>query len=123
MNAQVIRLHAKGAPFPISGKNGLLLVPRKWRLLYRDYGAVGVEMKKGIRREQLKQAKMKFLLWASASQLPFCQVSQTIGSVEVMHMRVASLGIALLARHVHDVHTIAGSDTHMRTDRSAKVVL
>ena len=84
MPLQAMRLHAKGAPFPISGQNDLLLVPRKWRLLYREYGAVGVEMKKGIRREQLKQAKMEFLLWASASNLPFCQVSQTIESVELI---------------------------------------
>ncbi|KAK9810813.1 hypothetical protein WJX73_009254 [Symbiochloris irregularis] len=73
VRGEVVRLHAKGAPFPISGKNDILLVPRKWHLQPVEYAVAGIEMKKGLRQEQLKQAKIEFLLGASHSNLPFCQ--------------------------------------------------
>lgn len=74
MPLQTRELDAKGAPFKASGRNDALLTPCKWHTLMADYAAGGVNFKKALHPEQLVQAKLDFLCWASASKLPFCQV-------------------------------------------------
>lgn len=60
--------------FPVSAKNHLVLSMRRYHAMYELGAVLGVELKKKLTWQGLRQAEVEFYLWADSSLYPFIQL-------------------------------------------------
>ena len=72
---QTVTLAFDGLPYHVSGRNDNLVSLRRFHNDPLHGGVLGVELKKKLAWASVRQAKTEYMLFATKSWYPFCQVS------------------------------------------------
>ncbi|KAG5179455.1 hypothetical protein JKP88DRAFT_75049, partial [Tribonema minus] len=69
-----LRKHVNGVLFPVSSRNDQLLIVKDYHGTPQNGAILGVELKKRLTWQGLRQAETEFIVWQAESNYPFCQM-------------------------------------------------
>ncbi|KAG5191688.1 hypothetical protein JKP88DRAFT_230775 [Tribonema minus] len=69
-----LKKHINGVLFPVSTRNDELLIVRDFYGTPQNGAILGVELKKRLTWQGIRQAETEFILWQAESNYPFCQM-------------------------------------------------